>query len=72
LKKFNEKELTVIKDEENPEYIFSTIFSSIILKFLNKELDIEKLLKQELIKRGLDKKGIWVGFEKSRQIHQID
>ena len=35
------------------------------------ELDLNRLAREELAARGLDNKGVWVGFERARQIHKV-
>ena len=35
------------------------------------ELDLNKLAREELAARGLDNHGLWVGFERARQIHNV-
>ena len=35
------------------------------------ELDLNRLAKEELAARGLDDKGVWVGFDRAKQIHKI-
>ncbi len=33
------------------------------------ELDLNRLARVELASRGLDRDGVWVGFERAREIH---
>ena len=35
------------------------------------ELDLNKLAREELAARGVDRNGHWVGFEKAAEIHQV-
>jgi hypothetical protein len=35
------------------------------------ELDLNLLAREELASRGLDTQGEWVGFDRTRQIHQV-
>jgi hypothetical protein len=35
------------------------------------ELDLNRLAREELASRGLDKEGHWVGFDRASQIHNI-
>jgi hypothetical protein len=35
------------------------------------ELDLNRLAREELASRGLDDKGIWVGFDRAKQIHSV-
>ena len=36
------------------------------------ELVLNRLAREELASRGLDKNGQWVGFDRARQIHNIN
>ncbi|MCX7144366.1 MAG: hypothetical protein NT123_25710 [Proteobacteria bacterium] len=35
------------------------------------ELDLNRLAREELAARGLNNKGVWVGFERAKQIHKL-
>ena len=35
------------------------------------ELDLNRLAKEELAARGLDDKGVWIGFDRAKQIHKV-
>jgi hypothetical protein len=35
------------------------------------ELDLNRLAREELASRGLDKEGHWIGFERASQIHNV-
>jgi hypothetical protein len=35
------------------------------------ELDLNRLAREELAARGLDDKGVWVGFDRAKQIHSV-
>ena len=35
------------------------------------ELDLNRLAREELAARGLDKNGVWVGFEQATKIHNV-
>ena len=35
------------------------------------ELDLNRLAREELAARGLDDKGVWVGFDRARQVHKV-
>ena len=54
-----------LPDELNPEYMFQTIDSALLVKAFNGEINLDDLVKKELSNRGLDPKtGAWVGFSK--------
>ena len=35
------------------------------------ELDLNLIAREELAARGLDKNGVWVGFENAEKIHNV-
>ena len=35
------------------------------------EIDLNRLAREELAARGLDDKGVWVGFDRAKQIHNV-
>ena len=35
------------------------------------ELDLNRLAREELASRGLDSNGVWVGFERAKQLHNV-
>ena len=35
------------------------------------ELDLNRLAREELASRGLDREGNWVGFDRASQIHNV-
>jgi len=49
-----------MRDEENPEYLFNGVFTTLLVKIVNKKIDPVKLAEKELYQRGLDKKGKWI------------
>ena len=51
-----------MKDDLNPEFIFASTDTALLVNTL-KEGNVEKLLKRELKKRGLDANGNWIGFK---------
>ena len=60
-----------MSDDENPQYLFSTIPTSLVLKFALKKEDGVYRAKQELANRGFDKKGKWIGFEAAGKLWGI-
>lgn len=40
----------------------------VLVAVCKEELDLNLLAREELANRGLDKDGIWVGFDKARQL----
>lgn len=35
------------------------------------ELDLNRLAREELASRGLDDQGVWVGFDRAKQVHNV-
>jgi hypothetical protein len=35
------------------------------------ELDLNRLAREELAARGLDDNGVWVGFDRAKQLHKV-
>lgn len=40
----------------------------VLVAVCKEELDLNLLAREELANRGLDKDGVWVGFDKARQL----
>ena len=60
-----------LHDEENPAYLYSTVWTSLLVKIARGEVDANYMAKVELANRGLDDHGVWVGFAKAKRIHGI-
>lgn len=58
-----EKELTPAKG------LLQTADTDILVKAANGAIDLNELAKEELVNRGLDKNGKWVGFGEAAVIH---
>jgi len=67
LKKFDGRQ-----DELDPRYIFSLTYTQLLVEALNGEFDIEYMIRKELANRGLDKEGKWIGFDKAKELHQVE
>ncbi|MGP8216767.1 MAG: hypothetical protein ACLQQ4_14475 [Bacteroidia bacterium] len=59
-------------DEIDPRYIFSMTATQLLTEALKGEFDITYLIRRELANRGLDKEGKWIGFDKSKELHQVE
>ena len=57
-----------LPDEQNPAFIFSQTHTELLVKALKGEIDLLKLVKKELINRGLNDEGQWVGFENAKKL----
>lgn len=63
-----EKYLNEISDERNPEFLFQTTHTDLLLQIANGRLDAVKQAKKVLSDRGLDKRGKWIGFKESEKL----
>ena len=61
--------LESLDDFKNPEFIFSTTHTSLLTKIVKGEIDPVQLAKKQLVNRGQDENGEWVGFKKAYEIH---
>ena len=59
------KEINKLKENDK---VFGMISNQGIISMLNGTVDIEKLLKEEAIARGVDHKGNWIGFDKAKEL----
>ena len=75
LEKYSGEKNTIneISDDDNPEYVFRGVNTSILTKIVNKKVDPVRLAEMELYNRGLDKKGKWIqgGPEKSKKYWNV-
>jgi hypothetical protein len=58
-------------DELNPRFLFSTTSTTLLVESLNKVFDVNELIKNELVNRGVDANGRWVGFNKAAKLHKV-
>ena len=61
----------IISDDLNPKFIFSSTNTALLVELLKGEIDLMRLVKEQLAQRGVDENGFWVGFNKARQVHNI-
>jgi len=57
-----------MKDEFNPDFMFYGVATKLLVKAANGEIDLMDLAKKQMINRGLDKAGLWVGFKQAKII----
>ena len=62
IKKQHRKENPNLPDDLNPDFLFSTTRTEILVQITNKGINARKIAKEELSARGLNKEGKWVGF----------
>ena len=56
-----------MKDEQNPNFIFSTTNTELLLKVVNRDVDIIEIAKKELADRGMGRHGQWIGFSDAKE-----
>ena len=60
-----------LSDDENPAFLFSGTSNSLLVQIVAGEIDANYMARVTLAARGLDKKGVWVGFKKATRIHDV-
>ncbi len=60
--------LKEVKDELNPNLMFQTMGTELLLKIALGKLDAQQYAKKEMANRGLDKKGKSVSFKDAETI----
>ena len=48
-----------------------TALAKVLAAAARGEIDLNRLAREELAARGLDDKGVWVGFDRAKQIHNV-
>ena len=61
----------IIKDDLNPKFIFNTTNTELLVQVLKGEIDPMRLVKEQLVQRGVDENGLWVGFAEAKRIHNV-
>jgi len=56
----------IISDDLNPKFIFSSTNTALLVELLKGEIDLMRLVKEQLAQRGVDENGFWVGFKEAR------
>lgn len=59
------------RDATNPQFLFSTTATSLLLAAAAGLIDPVALARRELASRGLDANGEWCGFEAAARIHGV-
>lgn len=52
------------EDEVNPIYLFSGTHTELLLRCANHEFNLLQMARKELVNRGLNRKGEWIGWRK--------
>jgi hypothetical protein len=58
-------------DTTNPAFLYSTTATPLLLAIAASLIDPVLLARRELVNRGLDADGEWVGFDEARRIHGV-
>jgi hypothetical protein len=48
-----------------------TALAKVLAAAARGEIDLNRLAREELAPRGLDDQGVWVGFDRAKQIHNV-
>ena len=48
-----------------------TALTKVLAAAARGEIDLNRLAREELAARGLDDQGVWVGFPRAKQIHNV-
>lgn len=56
-----------LSDELNPQFLFQTIHTSLLVDILSGKINPVEGARRELQNRGLDERGKWVGFNASNK-----
>lgn len=62
-------ETGTLRDDDNPGFLFQGVSNAILAMIVKGEISAQWLAGKELANRGLDKSGLWVGFDKADEIH---
>lgn len=57
-----------MRDHKNPDYMFQTIDTELLVKAANGEIDVMERIRKELACRGLGRNGEWIGFDKAKEL----
>ena len=60
-----------LRDDENPQFIFSMTHSSLLIDIANGKIDAIDYAKKELANRGIGKSGTWVGFAQAAKVWEV-
>lgn len=66
IKKYELKDVCP-SDDQNPEYAFQTIQTTILKDIANGSLDARELARRELANRGRNTNGEWIGFNEAKK-----
>jgi len=60
--------LNEVFDEENPRFMFQGLSTKLLVQIANGKINAQDFAKYEMVNRGFDKKGKWIGFDDSEKL----
>ncbi len=60
------------QDDTNPQFLYATTATTLLMAITDGLIDPVGLARNEMVSRGLDQDGNWVGFPRAREIHFTD
>jgi hypothetical protein len=54
-------------DDLNPEYLFNTVHTELLLKLATGAVNAQKLACKNMASRGLGRNGEWIGFDQAKK-----
>lgn len=67
----NSSSASPVSDYDNPDFLFSTTNTNLLVAIAAGTIDPVALARRELAGRGLDRDGAWVGFVEAARVHAI-
>ena len=61
----------IIPDDLNPKFLFNGTKTELLVRVVKGEIDLMKLVREQLAQRGVDENGLWVGFPEAKKIHNV-
>ncbi|SFA56454.1 hypothetical protein SAMN04488511_1167 [Pedobacter suwonensis] len=57
-----------LPEDENPLLLFAQTGTNLLVRLLDKDVNLVTLIRLTLLERGVNEKGKWIGFEKAKQL----
>lgn len=71
ISKINEitgNKINEMSDDENPHFVFQSVNTKLLLAMATGKVNAQEYAKLEMVNRGFDKKGSWIGFKASKEL----
>ena len=62
-----EENKTYESDDLNPEYVFNTVHTELLLKLATGAVNAQELARKQMTSRGLGRNGEWIGFDQAKK-----